>query len=84
MGRGAQQTFTNYLLSKMDELPREEDVTEDMKNIISYKTAARYLLSKKDYDGADRWNSEYNLAIEGIRLGIDEAQEDEFIVVGRF
>ena len=84
LGLGALQTFQNYLLSKMDELPAEADETDDMKNAVAYKTASRFLLSRKDYEGSDRWKSEYDLAIEGIRMGIDDAQEDEFIIVERW
>ena len=80
LGLGAAETFKNWLLMKMDELPFGDDITPDMKNIVSYKTAARYCLAKKDYEGAKLWNSEYDVALEGIRTGIDERQEDEFVI----
>ena len=84
LGRGADQTFKNWILSKQDELPTDEEITDDMRNAVAFKVAARYQISKKEWDGARLWNEEYQTAIEGIRIGIDQGQEAEYLIARRY
>ena len=81
LGRGANQLFENFVASKQDDPLPVDDTT---RNAVAFKTAARFLIRKKDYDGANRWNEEYKSTIEGIRLGIDDKQEKEYTVVDHF
>ena len=84
LGNGAAETFKNFLLTKNDTLPFGDEITEDMRNAVAYKTATRFHLARNNYEVANAWKAEYEDVIEGIRQGLEEGQDWEYDVVEKF
>ena len=84
LGRGADVTLKDWFLSRQDELPTEDEVTENMRNAVAYKAAARYHVVKENMDTSKFWNDEYKNALADLYLGTDKNRDKEYLLASRY
>lgn len=84
IGRGADLRMHKWLLTITEKPPAGDDITDDMRNCVSYDVCAKYLLTKKDYEGAQSWKAEREDTRIGIESGLKRGADESLVSIPRF